>query len=755
MDSPPTQKILNAEDTQPMFNIGSPKVLPLKVSLGILCFPKSEASKKDNLEKFVAETELPFGDGHSLLNLNSLSHPFVRIRRFVSVEVLVSKLTVFEGERKGLLQILPCMDTSSAPFQDIALPQFDVKMKDAKSWFCNDFGEEGICLIAPFEDVESAFPEFFAPDDESEEVKSVIVPVRCGKFPSEKVEVLLEKGADSVLLHRIWEGYAALRKNDYLDLPQEYSIGGEEKESYSMIEFVLVSDATKGLEFFSSDKEIVIPKEKISFDPQKETLDFGKVFRSQHIVAAALEEAILKWTGPLTKFSRVEFCVTTARFTSLKDQTKARMEDLGLPSDAVFICNTKGWDDGVKPFYDRIQVEKGTLFVMVCDEAHWGVNKGGAYDRMMNAPDEFPGLSSAPNLVQIFVSATPFNLLTKESRIPKENVVVWEDVVDNPQSVANFSRISPGWNYRGLDFFVKEARAKDWGSESLLRCDGSFEKMVEQRPVITLLASYLTSIVKFYGKRGVEEYKKAEKELFAVVKSPELKTACEKMLSDKFLSSVETEKIISSLLGAGNSPCMHVVRISPGDEDEKASKDASKMAASFLKPLRILLRKLELFECVVLGDFGKESPNNMISDEPMYRSYWNKMQDTPCRECSKCDKFVPKKGKNCAACGHIHRPFECYDDLGGLRVLLVVVMKGRLGDTFPRSFMTLDMRATKRNVGGVMLSSLVQELGRLCHHQDPQNPNFGSLCVDQQTAIGQVEDISFLQGLAVFFESVH
>ena len=45
-------------------------------------------------------------------------------------------------------------------------------------------------------------------------------------------------------------------------------------------------------------------------------------------------------------------------------------------------------------------------------------------------------------------------------------------------------------------------------------------------------------------------------------------------------------------------------------------------------------------------------------------------------------------------------------------------MKGRLGDTFPASFSTLDMRVTKRWPNNVNISTLVQELGHLCFHTD-------------------------------------
>ncbi len=67
--------------------------------------------------------------------------------------------------------------------------------------------------------------------------------------------------------------------------------------------------------------------------------------------------------------------------------------------------------------------------------------------------------------------------------------------------------------------------------------------------------------------------------------------------------------------------------------------------------------------------------------------------------------------------------------MGGIPILLVIVMKGRLGDTFPSSFSTLDMRATKHRMSGVALSTLVQELGRLCFHSSDASPRFRTALV--------------------------
>lgn len=58
-----------------------------------------------------------------------------------------------------------------------------------------------------------------------------------------------------------------------------------------------------------------------------------------------------------------------------------------------------------------------------------------------------------------------------------------------------------------------------------------------------------------------------------------------------------------------------------------------------------------------------------------------------------------------------------YGDLNNRSLLLVLVAKGRLGDTFPSTFHCLDMRARNRSeVPSVMMSTLIQELGRLCRY---------------------------------------
>lgn len=56
------------------------------------------------------------------------------------------------------------------------------------------------------------------------------------------------------------------------------------------------------------------------------------------------------------------------------------------------------------------------LFVTVADECDWATEKGKVHDGMLNDP----ALLQLRNHLTLLVSATPFNVLTKSSRIPKK-----------------------------------------------------------------------------------------------------------------------------------------------------------------------------------------------------------------------------------------------------------------------------------------------------------------------------------------------
>ena len=123
------------------------------------------------------------------------------------------------------------------------------------------------------------------------------------------------------------------------------------------------------------------------------------------------------------------------KFRILKSQTEFRFKTF-LQNDAINICDSvdgvlmvskhaekvkefQQWrTDGV--FFEfakhhlmaaAIQ-QQDTLFVLISDECHYGMNMNGMLDGYINDPE----LVELKNLLVVQVSATPYALLTAQSR---------------------------------------------------------------------------------------------------------------------------------------------------------------------------------------------------------------------------------------------------------------------------------------------------------------------------------------------------
>ena len=142
-----------------------------------------------------------------------------------------------------------------------------------------------------------------------------------------------------------------------------------------------------------------------------------------------------------------------------------------------------------------------------------------------------------------------------------------------------------------------------------------------------------------------------------------------------------------------------------------------------------LARKLAFdgdYSFEILRDYGKASIKG--EEKPEAATYRIKkiLQRQRCgsvendQSCG-CNSYNPTPDLTCSNCGHHHTKVETYGDLNHLPCLLIMVDKGRMGDTFPESFNTMDLRASSENKKGPNLTTLAQELGRLCRYGDKQD----------------------------------
>ena len=114
----------------------------------------------------------------------------------------------------------------------------------------------------------------------------------------------------------------------------------------------------------------------------------------------------------------------------------------------------------------RIKQSPNSLFLVIIDEAHFGVNVTSEFASFFNQPnfDE-----TYKNVITVQVSATPYTMMTKYTRIPESNVINW--LSDGEEE----------GNYYGVKSYYENITATPKMSKSLsghIVVDSEYESMV-------------------------------------------------------------------------------------------------------------------------------------------------------------------------------------------------------------------------------------------------------------------------------------
>lgn len=118
----------------------------------------------------------------------------------------------------------------------------------------------------------------------------------------------------------------------------------------------------------------------------------------------------------------------TANLNTVKSQTAKRVMLSGLcggestaeveaaVSDRVNGCSkARKVKDAFARFKQRVKDKPNTLFLIIVDECHYACLKGQPHDQYVNDPL----LLCSENVVVVCISATPYPLLTRDSRVPE------------------------------------------------------------------------------------------------------------------------------------------------------------------------------------------------------------------------------------------------------------------------------------------------------------------------------------------------
>ena len=170
----------------------------------------------------------------------------------------------------------------------------------------------------------------------------------------------------------------------------------------------------------------------------------------------------------------------------------------------------------------------------------------------------------------------------------------------------------------------------------------------------------------------------------------------------------ETSSLVKRLIqsGAGKAGKMKIVRAK-----------SMETANQFFHTLQLAREISSLEGCFeIIRDYG----GTQIADQMMNpsRPFFTKLQPPNCQckiDCC-CSELKLQPGRRkCTNCQHVHKLITQYEDLENLACVLILVDKGRMGDTFPQSFDCLDLRLNYDS-RPLYLSTVIQELGRMCRY---------------------------------------
>jgi len=166
----------------------------------------------------------------------------------------------------------------------------------------------------------------------------------------------------------------------------------------------------------------------------------------------------------LSNYEYFDFYLIAPKFISLEIQTLERLKNfIRKAPDAKFLENYKydskeidkhllrnasggALEKQFNKLINRMKAEKDrTIFFVVHDEAHYAPVRGSFADKLINDPY----IQNAENVILLQVTATPYSLITKNSRIETQNQLDMFKLMEENKSSSN---------YYGIDKFIEKTK---------------------------------------------------------------------------------------------------------------------------------------------------------------------------------------------------------------------------------------------------------------------------------------------------------
>lgn len=221
-----------------------------------------------------------------------------------------------------------------------------------------------------------------------------------------------------------------------------------------------------------------------------------------------------------------------------------------------------------------------------------------------------------------------------------------------------------------------------------------------------------------------------------------LKRDCRRPIGNAMFEQFDLASMILQLLPTGQviQDCLTPVSNDlPSSGHMALIRAKSISCGNRMKQTFCLARKVsQLYTLEFIQDYGikttlKDHLGNLCKDAELLRDraclrIWQRIQVDKCQytkdgigcECT-CNRQHTGDGYTltCQDCHHIHKRIWNYEDLDKLPCIVILVDNARMGDTFPKSLIVMDLRLSnydKKRTKQFKLQVFVQELGRLCRY---------------------------------------
>jgi hypothetical protein len=133
--------------------------------------------------------------------------------------------------------------------------------------------------------------------------------------------------------------------------------------------------------------------------------------------------------------------------------------------------NGKANKQSIEVMKKRIEEEKTTLFLLIHDEAHYEATRHDTKDTAVNEIINSETVLKSTNVLTLLVSATPYNLVSSNSRIPEANIVDW----------MNDAKEQDAAEYFGLAKYVHRSLEREKWTSGYIADDPEFENRVREK----------------------------------------------------------------------------------------------------------------------------------------------------------------------------------------------------------------------------------------------------------------------------------